>query len=321
MREAAGPAGPGRGDAGGPAEPGHRGGPGRAGRRRGGAMMKVEGVLAVTPQGEYLRVREVWEENLEHEIKLIRNLVEEYPLVAMDTEFPGIVARPVGNFKNSHEYQYQTLRCNVDMLKLIQLGLTLCDDQGGLPKVNGELSVWQFNFKEFNLEKDMYAQDSIDLLKQSGINFEENEKRGIKVEHFGELLMTSGVVLNDDVQWITFHCGYDFGYLLKVLTCKPLPENEGDFFETLRIYFPQIYDMKYLMKFCDSLHGGLNKLAEVLEVERIGPQHQAGSDSLLTGLTFLKLVEKYFTKKRVEQHVGVLYGFEEASQAANSAGG
>ena len=28
------------------------------------------------------------------------------------------------------------------------------------------------------------------------------------------------------------------------------------------------------MKFCDNLHGGLNKLAEVLQVERIGPQHQ-----------------------------------------------
>lgn len=35
-----------------------------------------------------------------------------------------------------------------------------------------------------------------------------------------------------------------------------------------------MYDIKYLMKFCDNLHGGLNKLAEVLQVERIGPQHQ-----------------------------------------------
>jgi hypothetical protein len=41
-----------------------------------------------------------------------------------------------------------------------------------------------------------------------------------------------------------------------------------------QVYFPNIYDIKYLMKFCDSLHGGLNRLAETLEVERIGPQHQ-----------------------------------------------
>ena len=35
--------------------------------------------------------------------------------------------------------------------------------------------------------------------------------------------------------------------------------------------------------------GGLNKLAEDLEVERIGPEHQAGSDSLLTQATFYKM--------------------------------
>ena len=55
-----------------------------------------------------------------------------------------------------------------------------------------------------------------------------------------------------------------------------------------------MYDIKYLMKFCGNLHGGLSKLAETLRVERIGPQHQAGSDSLLTSFTFLKLTESLF---------------------------
>lgn len=41
-----------------------------------------------------------------------------------------------------------------------------------------------------------------------------------------------------------------------------------------QIFFPAVYDIKYLMKFCDNLHGGLNKLAETLDVARIGPQHQ-----------------------------------------------
>ena len=78
------------------------------------------------------------------------------------------------------------------------------------------------------------------------------------------------------VRWITFHSGYDFGYLLKVLTCSALPVTEDAFFDLLKLYFPCIYDMKYLMKFCSQLHGGLNKLAEQLEVERVGPQHQVG---------------------------------------------
>ena len=36
------------------------------------------------------------------------------------------------------------------------------------------------------------------------------------------------------------------------------------------------------------------EVADTLDVERIGPQHQAGSDSLLTGRTFFRMTEIYF---------------------------
>jgi CCR4-NOT transcription complex subunit 7/8 len=42
-------------------------------------------------------------------------------------------------------------------------------------------------------------------------------------------------VLNEDVRWITFHSGYDFGYLLKLLTCSSLPANEAEFFALLKV--------------------------------------------------------------------------------------
>ena len=119
-----------------------------------------------------------------------------------DTEFPGIVARPIGAFKNSNDYHYQTLRTNVDLLRIIQLGITFSDEHGNLPP-NGP-STWQFNFK-FSLSDDMYAQDSIDLLSKSGIDFAKHDEYGIDVEHFGELLMSSGLVLLDNVKWISFH--------------------------------------------------------------------------------------------------------------------
>lgn len=45
------------------------------------------------------------------------------------------------------------------------------------------------------------------------------------------------------MQYVCFS-GYDFGYLLKLLTDQNLPQEESEFFELLRIYFPTVYDVK-----------------------------------------------------------------------------
>ena len=56
------------------------------------------------------RIKEVWSYNMEDEFKNICKIVSDYPYVAMDTEFPGVVARPIGEFKSTADYQYQLLR-------------------------------------------------------------------------------------------------------------------------------------------------------------------------------------------------------------------
>lgn len=80
--------------------------------------------------------------------------------------------------------------------------------------------------------------------------------------------------MNKDVKWISFHGSYDFGYLLKLLTCAPLPDNEAQFFDLLHDFFPALYDIKYLLKNCRNLNlsGGmsLQKVAEHLEVVNEG---------------------------------------------------
>jgi len=249
-------------------------------------------------------IKDVWANNMEEAFRDIRRLVQKFRFIAMDTEFPGVVARPIGEFRSTSDYQYQLLRCNVDLLKIIQLGITFMDDQGKTPPV----FCYQFNFK-FNLTEDMYAQDSIDLLQKSGIQFKKHEEEGIDVQHFAESLMTSGVVLSEQVRWLSFHSGYDFGYMLRMLTDMNLPEEEEDFFEILRIFFPVIYDVKYLMKSCKNLKGGLQEVADQLELERIGPQHQAGSDSLLTGAAFFKMRELFFEDNIDDtKYCGQLYG-------------
>ncbi|WFD39148.1 CCR4-NOT core DEDD RNase subunit [Malassezia japonica] len=242
----------------------------------------------------------------------LRSAIENYPYVAMDTEFPGIVARPIGNFRGSTDYHYQTLRCNVDLLRLIQIGITVCDEQGNLPP---DTCTWQFNF-HFDVNNDMCAPDSLELLTKAGLDFDRHLHFGIDHEHFGEMLITSGLALFEDVKWISFHSGYDFGYLLKLVTCLPLPSHEYEFFELLHQWFPCVYDIKYLMRSCKTLKGGLQDVADDLQVSRIGQQHQAGSDSLLTASTFFKLRDRFFDGSiDDEKHLGCLYGFANTTSA------
>lgn len=249
-------------------------------------------------------IREVWADNLDEEMERIRATLEDYPFVAMDTEFPGIVARPLGNFRSQSEFAYQTLRVNVDLLRIIQLGVCLSDGQGNTAP---EGSTWQFNFF-FSLDDDTFAQDSIDLLTNSGIDFAALATRGIDVAAFGELVMTSGLVLTKAVKWVTFHSSYDFGYFLKIVTGNPLPADEAEFFALLRLFFPAFYDVKHMMRNCKGLKGGLQDLADDLGIARIGTQHQAGSDSLLTLQAFFRLLRVHYDGRLDPKFEGVLFG-------------
>lgn len=65
-------------------------------------------------------------------------------LFPKDTEFPGVVAKPIGEFKSASDYQYQLLKCNVNLLKLIQLGVTFYNEDGERPPGK---STFQFNFR------------------------------------------------------------------------------------------------------------------------------------------------------------------------------
>lgn len=167
----------------------------------------------------------------------------------------------------------------------------------------------------------MYSQESIDLLTSCGIDFARFEKDGMDAAQFGELLITSGLVLLPNVKWISFHSGYDFGYLLKVLMANPLPSDEVPFFELLRLFFPSFYDIKYLMKSCKSLKGGLQDIADDLGIERVGIQHQAGSDSLLTAKAFFKIKHVFFDDHMDDaKYSGFLFGLaSELPATASSA--
>lgn len=292
------------------------------------------------------RIREVWKHNLHEEMSVLRVLVDKYPYIAMDTEFPGVVSRPMGSFRGKSDYHYQCLRTNVDMLKVIQIGLSLFNKDGETPPARPppELAVllgrrmptqgpfpysWQFNFK-FSLKEDMYNEKSIESLQQAGIDFNLLEHDGIDPHEFASLLIPSGLVCFENVRWISFHGGYDFGYLTKLLICMSLPNDEVDFDHKMKLYFLTTYDVKHLMKHAIKLHNsglltpgdpssaeilqefehksGLENIAETLKVKRVGAAHQAGSDSLLTGRVFFQMRDKIFAGDIPDDHVGKVWG-------------
>jgi len=73
--------------------------------------------------------------------------------------------------------------------------------------------------------------------------------------------------LNDDIKWVTFHGGFDFGYLIRMLSGQDLPEDDMGFCNLLNIFFPSFFDIKFMLKDIESLKSGsLSKIASDLRV-------------------------------------------------------
>ena len=70
-----------------------------------------------------------------------------------------------------------------------------------------------------------------------------------------------------------------------------MPKEENSFFELMDVYFVNYYDIKEIKRDNDYLYGGLNKISKDLGITRIGTNHQAGSDALVTCGVFFRLLK------------------------------
>ena len=260
-------------------------------------------IIKNSPSKEQQGIIEVYEDNFIEQIKLLSSLLDEFNYIGMDTEFPGTVFH-VENI--TEDFYYKSLKKNVDKLKLIQLGITLTNEKGEYPKDN---HTWQFNL-EFDKDVELYKDESMDMLKKCGIDFDKLKRKGIKHNLFAQYFMVSNLVLNPDIHWVSFQGSYDFGYLLKLLINSDLPQTEDEFQNLLNLYFINFYDIRVIVKDNESLiKKGLTRLAELLEVRREGQEHQAGSDSMVTIDVFFKLKKRGLVNDiKFKEAKNVLYG-------------
>lgn len=220
-------------------------------------------------------VIEVFSQNFLEEINNLSVLLDKLKYISLDTEFPGTIYT---KYTHPDLGQFELLKKNIDDTNPIQIGITLSSGLGGSDFTS---KAWQFNLK-YDLSNETYSKDSISMLQNCGLDFEKIRKHGIDPIMFGEYFLASGAILNPEISWITFQGLCDFAYLLKIVTNDKLASNKDSFISDLELYFPNYYDIKFISEKLGYSPGSLNKLAVDLGVRRIGTQHQAGSDALLT---------------------------------------
>ncbi|KAL9141307.1 hypothetical protein ABFS82_14G094300 [Erythranthe guttata] len=259
--------------------------------------------MSPSSSSSHVQVRHVWASNLEEEFRYIDMCLppdrRQFIFVSMDTEFPGTIYNPDGvpsHMRPPVEF-YSNIKRNVDALKLIQLGLTIFDRYGNLPRSaeTGLEQIWEFNF-QFDSAVDPHNTESVSLLEKQGIDLSRNKKYGIDSREFALQFKCSELGMRScsgRLVWLTFHGPYDFAYLTKILNDgELLPDDLDGFMRQVWKYFKgNVYDLKSMIPFV-GLHGGLEKVARSLNLKRaVGKSHQAGSDSLLTMHAFFGLMK------------------------------
>lgn len=232
---------------------------------------------------------DVWAYNLHESVRKMRGMIERAAYIFIDAEFPGVVARVEGKFVDLIDIDYQDKRENSNLMHPIQYGFAFFDENKC--RIEGPCAI-QFNFK-WDINKDTASFTSTSFLMDKGFNFSRLVNDGIDYTEFAEAIIGSGLVCNHKVSYIGFQCDYDIIYLLKLCSgLTRLPIDYKDLDKILKVFFPCIYDFRYMalkFYFCH----GLDSLGRSFNVVRVGRGHHAGIDALFTGDIYFRFLEVY----------------------------
>ncbi|POW23391.1 hypothetical protein PSHT_00257, partial [Puccinia striiformis] len=230
--------------------------------------------------------------NLDSGVALIRVLVEFYPYIGIvcgyvyfflplrQTMRRGLLL-PICNFKTPSDFDYKTSCCNGDLLRIIQLGMTLCNENGRKPEGK---CVWQFNFLMICMRL-----TRLNSYKPLGPTPSEmNNKESI-----------TNILVYFSSQPVSFDLKTSSG---SMVTLVNMPVSETESLDLLETWFPCMYNIKFLMRSCKSLRGELNKVTEAL--------------NLLTAGTVFALRARYFDDELDNRKLlGLTYGLDLPGQA------
>jgi len=252
-------------------------------------------------------IESVFKANYVQEVRKMAKLVEDYPMITFDTEYPNL---PNQNYPLSctEEEKYELLKENVQQTTLLQLGITFRAEDGSKPE---GISTWEFNF-QFDHEKTPQPDYLMDVLKH--VPFSRLKEEGIPPMEVGYHLTGSGIFFNEKSRYIFFHGEYDVFYLVKLMTGK-LPDTRLETMSFISALFSGgILDIKFkLMKTSPTMYGnlGLNVIKDIINVKREGAAHTAGSDSRVTWDVYFKLKTDEKLHLLLQGHDNKICGFDE----------
>ncbi|EZG70666.1 CAF1 family ribonuclease [Gregarina niphandrodes] len=251
-------------------------------------------------------VRQVWRGDLDVAMEDVRALTEKYPYVSLNVLWAGFVARPIC----CHEYAYASVKDAVDLCDPLQIGLSFADSHGRKPNYSVQFNLY--------FPRNCLVQETMDTLISQGYDAAKAALHGIEANDFAEAMLTSELVTNEDIRWITYHGSYDLGFVYRALTTSQLPETRDEYIRNITEYFPYLYDVKTMLcsKFGHrDLPGGLRSACDFLGLGSLpivvnpDASSRAGINSLLVSACFFNALGQFFDNKIDDaKFKGQLYG-------------
>lgn len=233
--------------------------------------------------GDLPCVREVWSWNFEDEFAALLELLASGQdiVLSFDAQFSDCCCDAV--WCAPRDEQYEVICNNLDYLQPDQIGVAIAGS-GGLI-----LDSWNFNLRN---QSETYTGNN----KQTSLQGTPPVHDGVDVAELAARIVDSRLADGSvSMCWVTFAGAYDFGYLLKMLTGRPLPRTILEFDDTVDKLCPWHYQLAELVP-TNSLPNLASEFGFPIE-DSLDGSGRAGENALVTLQIFIALISQRDTEE------------------------